>query len=55
VSDLRQQINHARIQLHRYQLKLEMLKERENELKAEIDAVRGQLSSTVNQTSKEEG
>jgi hypothetical protein len=54
VSDLRQQINHARIQLHRYQLKLEMLKERENELKAEMDAVRGQLSSSVNQSSKKE-
>jgi hypothetical protein len=31
-----------------------MLKERENELKAEMDAVRGQLSSSVNQTSKKE-
>jgi transcription elongation factor Elf1 len=54
VSDLREQINHARIQLHRYQLKLEMLKERENELKAEMDAVRGQLSLSVNQTRKKE-
>ena len=54
VSDLRQQINHARIQLHRYQLKLEMLKERENELKAEMDAVRGQLSSSVNQPTENE-
>jgi hypothetical protein len=49
VSDLREQINHARIQLHRYQLKLEMLKERENELKAEMDAVRVQLSSSADQ------
>jgi transcription elongation factor Elf1 len=54
VSDLRQQINHARIQLHRYQLKLEMLKERENELKAEMDAVRGRLASSVNQTTEKE-
>jgi transcription elongation factor Elf1 len=54
VSDLRQQINHARIQLHRYQLKLEMLKERENELKAEMDAVRGQLSSSINQPTEKE-
>jgi transcription elongation factor Elf1 len=54
VSDLRQQINHSRIQLHRYQLKLEMLKERENELKAEVEAVRRQLSSSVDRTSKKE-
>jgi predicted RNA-binding Zn-ribbon protein involved in translation (DUF1610 family) len=48
VSDLREQINHARIQLHRYQLKLEMLKERENELKAEMDALRVQLTGSAN-------
>jgi TolA-binding protein len=54
VSDLREQINHARIQLHRYQLKLEMLKERENELKAEMDAVRVQLSESANQLRQNE-
>jgi DNA repair ATPase RecN len=52
LSDLREQINHARIQLHRYQLKLEMLKERENELKAEMDAVRLQLSEPTDQSTK---
>lgn len=54
VSDLREQINHARIQLHRYQLKLEMLKERETELKAEVEAVRVELSSPVNHLTKTE-
>jgi transcription elongation factor Elf1 len=54
VSDLREQINHARIQLHRYQLKLEMLKEREAELKAEIEAVRKELSAPVNQLTETE-
>jgi len=31
-----------------------MLKERESELKAEMDAVRGQLSSSVNQPTEKE-
>jgi transcription elongation factor Elf1 len=38
-SEVRANINHTRIQLHRYQLKLEMLHERQTELKAELDAL----------------
>lgn len=38
-SEVRAHINHTRIQLHRYQLKLEMLHERQTELKAELDAL----------------
>ena len=37
--EARAHINHTRIQLHRYQLKLEMLHERQTELKAELDAL----------------
>ena len=37
--EARAHTNHTRIQLHRYQLKLEMLHERKAELKAELDAL----------------
>ena len=37
--EVRAHVNHTRIQLHRYQLKLEMLHERQTELKAELDAL----------------
>jgi predicted RNA-binding Zn-ribbon protein involved in translation (DUF1610 family) len=39
-------IHHATIQLHRYQLKLEVIQERQNELKAELEA----LNQALNQT-----
>jgi hypothetical protein len=32
-------IHHATIQLHRYQLKLEVIQERQSELKAELNAL----------------
>jgi hypothetical protein len=39
--EIKGQIHHATIQLHRYQLKLEVIQERQGELKAEIDALGG--------------
>ena len=38
-TEVRGHIHHATIQLHRYQLKLEVIQERQSELKAELDAL----------------
>jgi hypothetical protein len=38
-TEIKGQIHHATIQLHRYQLKLEVIQERQAELKAETDAL----------------
>jgi hypothetical protein len=42
-AELRGQVNHALIQLHRYQLKLEMLNESQAELETEVKAIAQQL------------
>ena len=42
--ELRGQVNHALIQLHRYQLKLEMLNESQAELETELKAIAERLS-----------
>jgi len=42
-AELRGQVNHAMIQLHRYQLKLEMLNESHGELEMELKAIAEQL------------
>jgi hypothetical protein len=39
-------IHHATIQLHRYQLKLEVIQERQIELKAELSALLQALKQT---------
>jgi hypothetical protein len=44
--EIKGHIHHATIQLHRYQLKLEVMQERQSELKAELDAI----VQTLNQT-----
>jgi predicted RNA-binding Zn-ribbon protein involved in translation (DUF1610 family) len=44
-TEVKGHIHHATIQLHRYQLKLEVIQERQTELKAELDA----LQRTLNQ------
>ena len=49
-SEIKGHIHHATIQLHRYQLKLEVIQERQIELKTELDALvqaRGGSSSRV--------
>jgi|HubBroStandDraft_4_1064222.scaffolds.fasta_scaffold184876_2 hypothetical protein len=46
-AELRGQVNHALIQLHRYQLKLEMLNESQAELETELKAIAQQLSPEV--------
>jgi hypothetical protein len=38
-NEIKGHIHHATIQLHRYQLKLEVIQERQSELKAELDAL----------------
>jgi hypothetical protein len=38
-TEVRGHIHHATIQLHRYQLKLEVIQERQSELKAELEAL----------------
>jgi hypothetical protein len=38
-TEVRGRIHHATIQLHRFQLKLEVIQERQSELKAELDAL----------------
>jgi hypothetical protein len=43
-AELRGQVNHALIQLHRYQLKLEMLNESHAELETELKAIAERLS-----------
>jgi transcription elongation factor Elf1 len=45
--ELRGQVNHALIQLHRYQLKLEMLNESQAELETELKAITERLSCGV--------
>ena len=39
LTEIKGHIHHATIQLHRYQLKLEVIQERQSELKAELDAL----------------
>ena len=39
VTEVKGHIHHATIQLHRYQLRLEVIQERQSELKAELDAL----------------
>ncbi len=53
-SEVRGLLNHARIQLHRYQLKLEMLHERQSELKSELDALLGFTRAAENDQPAEE-
>jgi chromosome segregation ATPase len=43
-TEVRGHIHHATIQLHRYQLKLEVIQERQSELKAELDALQRALN-----------
>jgi predicted RNA-binding Zn-ribbon protein involved in translation (DUF1610 family) len=45
-TEVKGHLHHATIQLHRYQLKLEVIQERQNELKAELEA----LNQALNQT-----
>ncbi len=52
-SEVRGLLNHSRIQLHRYQLKLEMLHERQTELKSELDALLGLSRATEDEQSAE--
>jgi len=51
--ELRGQVNHALIQLHRYQLKLEMLNESQAELETELKAIAERLSPEVSQVKSE--
>jgi chromosome segregation ATPase len=46
-AEIRGQVNHALIQLHRYQLKLDMLNESQAELDAELKAIAERLSPEV--------
>jgi primosomal protein N' len=43
-TEVRGHIHHATIQLHRYQLKLEVIQERQSELKVELDALQRVLN-----------
>jgi transcription elongation factor Elf1 len=43
-AEIRGQVNHALIQLHRYQLKLDMLNESQAELETELNAIAERLS-----------
>jgi hypothetical protein len=52
-AELRGQVNHALIQLHRYQLKLEMLTESQSELETELKAIAEQLSPEAPQVRSE--
>ena len=47
-AELRGQVNHALIQLHRYQLKLEMLNESQAELETEVNAIAQRLGPVAN-------
>ena len=44
--EIKGHIHHATIQLHRYQLKLEVIQERQSELKSELDALIQALQQT---------
>jgi DNA-directed RNA polymerase subunit RPC12/RpoP len=46
VNEVKGHIHHATIQLHRYQLRLEVIQERQSELKAELDALTQVLEPT---------
>jgi DNA-directed RNA polymerase subunit RPC12/RpoP len=46
VTEVKGHIHHATIQLHRYQLRLEVIQERQSELKAELDALTQALKPT---------
>ena len=46
VTEVKGHIHHATIQLHRYQLRLEVIQERQSELKAELDALTQALEPT---------
>ena len=46
LTEIKGHIHHATIQLHRYQLKLEVIQERQSELKAELDALIQALDQT---------
>ncbi len=46
LNEIKGHIHHATIQLHRYQLKLEVIEERQSELKAELDALFQALNKT---------
>jgi hypothetical protein len=46
LNEVKGHIHHATIQLHRYQLKLEVIQERQNELKAELEALNQALKQT---------
>jgi hypothetical protein len=45
-TEVKGHIHHATIQLHRYQLKLEVIQERQSELKAELNALLQALNQT---------
>jgi hypothetical protein len=45
-TEVKGHIHHATIQLHRYQLKLEVIQERQGELKAELEALLRALNQT---------
>src|SRR3984893_11914589 len=46
LTEIKGHIHHATIQLHRYQLKLEVIQERQSELKSELDALIQALQQT---------
>jgi len=46
LTEIRGHIHHATIQLHRYQLKLEVIQERQSEFKAELEAINQALNQT---------
>jgi hypothetical protein len=46
LTEIKGHIHHATIQLHRYQLKLEVIQERQSELKAELEALVQALDQT---------
>ncbi len=50
-AEIKGHVHHATIQLHRYQLKLEVILERQSELKAELDAIRESIRKVREQES----
>src|ERR1700760_3212796 len=46
LTEIKGHIHHATIQLHRYQLKLEVIQERQSELKSELEAIIQALKQT---------
>jgi hypothetical protein len=52
-AEIRGQVNHALIQLHRFQLKLDMLNESQAELETELKAIAERLSPGVPQVKSE--